>query len=67
MLVGAVVAGVIGAAILPPAIIRARQDHLLFRAASVGTGGACVLFAVWKWVPAVFAGVAVIACSRARP
>ena len=60
VLVGAVVAGVIGAAILPPAIIRARQDHLLFRAASLGTCGACVMFAVWKWVPAVFAGAAVI-------
>ena len=46
--------------LLPPAIIRARRDHLLFRAASLGTCGACVLFAVWKWVPAVAAGAAVI-------
>jgi predicted MFS family arabinose efflux permease len=60
VLVGAVVAGVIGAVILPPAIIRARADHLLFRAASLGTCGACVLFAVWRWVPAIFAGAAVI-------
>ena len=60
VLVGAVVAGVIGSVILPPAIIRARQDHLLFRAASLGTCGACVLFALWKWVPAVAAGAAVI-------
>ncbi|MDE3132487.1 MAG: MFS transporter [Acidobacteriota bacterium] len=60
VLVGAVVAGVVGAATLPAAVIRARQDHLLFRAASLGTCGACVLFAVWKWVPAVFAGAAVI-------
>jgi len=60
VLVGAVVAGVIGSVILPPAIIRARRDHLLFRAASIGTCAACVVFAVWKWVPAVAAGAAVI-------
>jgi predicted MFS family arabinose efflux permease len=60
VLVGAVIAGVIGSVILPTAIIRARQDHLLFRAASVGTCGACVLFAVWRWVPAIAAGAAVI-------
>src|SRR5579863_9338338 len=60
VLVGAVVAGVISSAILPPAIIRAHRDHLLFRAASLGTCGACVVFAVWKWVPAVAAGAAVI-------
>ena len=60
ILVGAVVAGVIGSVILPPAIIRARQDHMLFRAASLGTCGACVLFAAWKWVPAVAAGAVVI-------
>jgi predicted MFS family arabinose efflux permease len=60
VLVGAVVAGVIGSVVLPPAIIRARRDHVLFRAASLGTCAACVLFAVWKWVPAVAAGAAVI-------
>jgi predicted MFS family arabinose efflux permease len=60
VLVGAVVAGVVGSIVLPPAVIRARQDHLLFRAASLGTCGACLLFAVWKWVPAVAAGAAVI-------
>ncbi|HEX3617779.1 MAG TPA: MFS transporter [Solirubrobacteraceae bacterium] len=60
VLVGAVVAGVIGSVLLPPAVIRARQDHLLFRAAGLATCGACVLFAVWKWVPAVAAGAALI-------
>jgi hypothetical protein len=60
VLVGAVVAGVVGSIVLPPAVIRARRDHLLFRAASLGTCGACVLFAAWKWVPAVAAGAAVI-------
>jgi predicted MFS family arabinose efflux permease len=60
ILVGAVVAGVIGSIVLPPAVIRARQDHLLFRAASLGTCTACVLFAVWKWVPAVAVGAALI-------
>jgi predicted MFS family arabinose efflux permease len=60
VLVGAVVAGVIGSIVLPPAVIRARQDHLLFRAASLATCGACVLFAAWKWVPAVAVGAALI-------
>jgi predicted MFS family arabinose efflux permease len=60
VLVGAVVAGVIGSIVLPPAVIRARKDHLLFRAAGLATCGACVLFAVWKWVPAVAAGAALI-------
>ena len=60
VLVGAVVAGVIGSLILPPQVIRARQDHLLFRAAGLVTCGACVLFAVWKWVPAVAAAAALI-------
>jgi predicted MFS family arabinose efflux permease len=60
VLVGAVVAGVIGSIVLPPAVIRARKDHLLFRAAGLATCGACVLFALWKWVPAVAAGAALI-------
>lgn len=60
VLVGAVVAGVAGSVILPTAVIRARKDHLLFRAAGLATCFACVLFAVWKWVPAVAAGAAVI-------
>lgn len=60
VLVGAVVAGVVGSVLLPPAVIRSRQDHLLFRAAGIGTCGACVLFALWSWVPAVAAGAAVI-------
>ncbi len=60
VLVGAVVAGVVGSVILPPPVIRARRDHLLFRAAGLATCSACVLFAVWKWVPAVAAGAALI-------
>ena len=60
VLVGAVVAGVAGSVILPTAVIRARRDHMLFRAAGLATCFACVLFAVWKWVPAVAAGAAVI-------
>ncbi len=60
VLVGAVVAGVVGSVLLPPAVIRSRQDHLLFRAAGIGTCGACVLFALWNWVPAVAAAAAVI-------
>ncbi|HET9094571.1 MAG TPA: MFS transporter [Solirubrobacteraceae bacterium] len=60
VLVGAVVAGVIGSVLLPPTVIRARRDHLLFRAAGIGTCGACVLFALWSWVPAVAAAAALI-------
>jgi predicted MFS family arabinose efflux permease len=60
ILVGAVVAGVLGSVILPPAIIRSRKDHLLFRAAGLGTCGACVLFAFWSWVPAVAVAAALI-------
>ncbi|WP_249021329.1 MFS transporter [Conexibacter sp. S30A1] len=60
VLVGAVVAGVIGSIVLPPTVIRRQADHLLFRAAGLSTCGACVLFAVWKWVPAVAAGAALI-------
>ncbi len=60
VLVGAVVAGVLGSVILPPAVIRARRDHVLFRAAGLATCGACVLFGVWKWVPAIVAGAALI-------
>ena len=60
VLVGAVVAGVAGSILLPPAVVRARRDHLLFRAAGLATCSACVLFAVWKWVPAVATGAALI-------
>ena len=60
ILVGAVVAGVIGSVTLPPAIIRARRDHLLFRAASLGTAAACVVFALTRAVPVVAAGAVVI-------
>jgi len=60
ILVGAVVAGVLGSVALPPAVIRGRRDHLLFRAAGLATCGACVLFALWHWVPAIAAGAGVI-------
>jgi predicted MFS family arabinose efflux permease len=58
MLVGGVLAGVAGSVILPPPIIRVRLDHILFRVASVVACAACVLFAVWKWVPAIAAAAA---------
>jgi predicted MFS family arabinose efflux permease len=53
VLVTTVLTGVIGSAILPPAIIRARADVRLFRIAAATTAAACVLFAVWKSVPAI--------------
>jgi cyanate permease len=57
LLVAMVVAGVVGAAILPAPIIRAGRVRRLFQVAAVVTSGACVLFALWKSVPAI--GVAI--------
>ncbi len=67
MLVGGVLAGVIGSVVLPPAILRARADHLLFRTAALVACGACVLFSVWKSVPAIataaaLSGLFMLAC-----
>jgi predicted MFS family arabinose efflux permease len=59
ILVGAVLAGVIGSVLLPPPVIRARADHLLFRAASLVTCLSCVLFATWKSVPAIATAAAI--------
>lgn len=56
LLVGTVLAGVIGSAILPPAVIRARAEAPMFRLAAGVTAAACVLFAVWKAVPAIAVG-----------
>ncbi|MGH2843072.1 MAG: MFS transporter [Solirubrobacteraceae bacterium] len=53
VLVATVTAGVIGAALLPPLVARRRADHLLYRLAAGATCAACVLFALWKWVPAI--------------
>lgn len=58
LLVAMVVAGVVGAALLPAPIIRARRDRQLFRLAAIVTSGACVLFASWKSVPAIGVGIA---------
>jgi len=57
LLVAMVVAGVVGAAILPAPIIRAGRARRLFQIAAVVTSGACVLFALWKSVPAI--GIAI--------
>jgi predicted MFS family arabinose efflux permease len=53
ILVGMVTAGVIGSVLLPPPVIRRRLDHLLFRTASIVSCLSCVLFGVWKSVPAI--------------
>ena len=60
MLVGAVRPACSARSSCPPPVIRARKDHLLFRAAGLATCCACVLFAVWKWVPAIAVGAALI-------
>jgi len=57
LLVTMVLSGVIGSAVLPPLIARARADRPLFMAASLTTAGACVLFAFVQWVPLVALGV----------
>jgi predicted MFS family arabinose efflux permease len=67
ILVGAVLAGVVGSVILPPPVIRSRTDHILFRTASVVAFAACVLFALWKSVPAIavaagLSGLFMLAC-----
>ncbi|HET9718845.1 MAG TPA: MFS transporter [Solirubrobacteraceae bacterium] len=59
ILVGTVLTGVIGSAVLPPPIIRARADVRLFRIAAGTTAGACILFALWKSVPAIGLAAAV--------
>lgn len=67
ILVTTVLTGVIGSAILPPAIVRARLDVRLFRLAGATTALACILFAVWKSVAAIgiaagISGFLLLAC-----
>ena len=50
LLVITVLAGVIGSAVLPPPIIKARAEVRLFRLAGATTCVSCILFAVWKSV-----------------
>ncbi len=53
VLVTTVLTGVVGSAVLPPPIIRARAGVRLFRIAGATTCAACILFAVWKSVAAI--------------
>jgi predicted MFS family arabinose efflux permease len=53
ILVATVLAGVIGSAVLPPTITRRQADQSFYRLAGATTCAACLLFAVWKWVPAI--------------
>jgi predicted MFS family arabinose efflux permease len=53
ILVATVLAGVVGAAVLPPTVTRRHADHTFYRLAGGATCAACVLFAFWKWVPAI--------------
>jgi predicted MFS family arabinose efflux permease len=67
VLVTTVLTGVMGAAVLPPPIIRARVGVRLFRTAGATTCAACILFAVWKSVAAIgiaagIAGFLLLAC-----
>jgi predicted MFS family arabinose efflux permease len=57
LLVVMVFTGVLGSAVLPPLLLRARADHVLFRVAAAVTALACVLFAVVSDVPAIAIGV----------
>jgi predicted MFS family arabinose efflux permease len=58
LLVVMVIAGVIGSAVAPPAVIRAGADRRLFLTAAAVTCAACVLLAVVKAVPVIGVGVA---------
>jgi predicted MFS family arabinose efflux permease len=53
ILVATVLAGVVGSGVLPPTITRRHADHSFYRLAGAATCAACVLFAFWKWVPAI--------------
>jgi predicted MFS family arabinose efflux permease len=53
LLVAAVVTGVIGSAVLPPPIVRARAEARLFRLAAGATATVCVVMAIWRTVPVV--------------
>jgi predicted MFS family arabinose efflux permease len=53
ILVATVLAGVVGAAVLPPTVTRRHADHSFYRLAGAATCAACLLFAFWKWVPAI--------------
>ena len=57
LLVVMVLAGVIGAAVIPAPIARAGAAQTLFRVTAAVTGGICVTLAVWQWVPAIAVGV----------
>ena len=57
LLVGMVLAGVAGAAILSAPVIRAGAAQTLFRVTAAVTGGVCVVIAVWQWVPLIALGV----------
>jgi predicted MFS family arabinose efflux permease len=59
ILVATVLAGVVGSAVLPPLVTRRRADHYFYRLAGAATCAACLLFALWKWVPAI----SVAACA----
>jgi len=53
LLVAMVLTGVAGSAALSPPIIRVHAERGLFRVAALVTAAACVLLALWQWVPAV--------------
>ena len=57
LLVGMVLAGVAGAAILSAPVIRAGAAQTLFRVTAAVTGGVCIAIAVWQWVPLIAIGV----------
>ena len=67
ILVATVLAGVVGSAVLPPLVTRRHADHRFYRLAAGATCAACVLFALWKWVPAIsvaacISGFLLLAC-----
>jgi predicted MFS family arabinose efflux permease len=60
LLVGMVVAGIIGSAAVPAAVAKRGQTFRLLQATALGTSAACVLLAAINWLPSFAVAIAVI-------
>jgi predicted MFS family arabinose efflux permease len=60
LLVGMVVAGIIGSAAVPAAVAKRGQTFRLLQATALGTSAACVVLAAINWLPGFAVAVAVI-------
>jgi predicted MFS family arabinose efflux permease len=60
LLVGMVVAGIIGSAAVPAAVAKRGQTFRLLQATALGTSAACVMLAAINWLPSFAVAIAVI-------